>query len=446
MTNHTRRDWPYPGSRWWKFDFHTHTPASRDTPWHGLIGQEDALTPEQWLLRYMAADIDCVAITDHNSGAWVDCLKTAYGRMKAQADAGTAPDGFRELTLFPGVELSVQGGFHLLAVFDPSTTTSGIDTLLGRVGYEGTKGDSDGVTRLGAAEVVRAVIAAGGIPIPAHADRQGDQGKALLAVREGTRECRFDADTIRQVMDTDGLLAVEWEDMAHPLPSRVEKQAKRLARVLGSDCHNFRNANRPGSRFTWVKMATPALGGLRLALMDGERFSIRRGDDPRPFDPFALPEHFIEAVQITDARYMGQGESARLECNPWFNALIGGRGTGKSTVVHALRLGLRREHELDRLDEHSEPRATFERFNRIPRGRDDEGGLRDTTAITLSIMRDTVRHHLHWRRDGTGPVVEEESDTGRKESASQEVCRVMEGGREAFERRYQRLGREVSGV
>lgn len=23
--------WPYPGARWWKFDFHTHTPASKDT-------------------------------------------------------------------------------------------------------------------------------------------------------------------------------------------------------------------------------------------------------------------------------------------------------------------------------------------------------------------------------------------------------------------------------
>lgn len=24
--------WPFPGARWWRFDFHTHTPASRDTP------------------------------------------------------------------------------------------------------------------------------------------------------------------------------------------------------------------------------------------------------------------------------------------------------------------------------------------------------------------------------------------------------------------------------
>ena len=62
-----------------------------------------------------------------------------------------------------------------------------------------------------------------------------------------------------------------------------------------------------------------------------------------PFDPFALPDHFIEAVEITEARCMGRGQTAKLEFNPWFNALIGGRGTGKSTVVHLSRLALRRE-------------------------------------------------------------------------------------------------------
>jgi hypothetical protein len=36
------------------------------------------LTPETWLLKYMTAEIDCVAVTDHNSGAWIDKLKTAY--------------------------------------------------------------------------------------------------------------------------------------------------------------------------------------------------------------------------------------------------------------------------------------------------------------------------------------------------------------------------------
>lgn len=120
--------WPYPGSRWWKFDFHTHTPASKDTPWHELIGQENALTPEAWLLKYMGAGIDCVAVTDHNSGAWIDKLKAAYAVMQANP-----PEGFRELYLFPGVEISVNGGFHLLAIFGAEKATSDIDTLLGAV-------------------------------------------------------------------------------------------------------------------------------------------------------------------------------------------------------------------------------------------------------------------------------------------------------------------------
>ena len=35
-----------------------------------------------------------------------------------------------------------------------------------------------------------------------------------------------------------------------------------------------------------------------------------------------------------------------MELNPWLNAIIGGRGTGKSTLIEFLRLGLRREDEL----------------------------------------------------------------------------------------------------
>ena len=72
--------WPYPGSRWWKFDFHTHTPASFDTSaWQKTLGTEDAVTPEKWLLKFMSAEIDCVVISDHNSGEWIDKLKAGYG-------------------------------------------------------------------------------------------------------------------------------------------------------------------------------------------------------------------------------------------------------------------------------------------------------------------------------------------------------------------------------
>ena len=413
----TNTDWPYPGSRWWKFDFHTHTPASKDTTaWQRAIGSPDELTAEAWLLKYMAAEIDCVAVTDHNSGAWIDQLNKAYATMKEQDDLGLAPEGFRELTLFPGVEISVSGGFHLLAIFGPEASTRTITDLLSAVRYQGTDGDSDGVTREGPETVIEEVLKAGGLPVPAHADQE----KGLLRCQPESKRSQIDANTLRQAINVKGLLAVEWCDGSSSWPERVADAENRLARVLGSDCHSFQGNAVPGSRFTWVKMASPTLEGLRLALLDGNGVSIRRSDDGE-FNPFRVPPHAITAIDIEGGRYIGNGQPARLECSPFFNAIVGGRGTGKSSVVHALRLAARREQELTQLGPDSEPRAQFEDFRKTARGRDDKGALRDSTEIRVEWEHDDTRLRLRWRVDGQGVVVEEWADNQWLESISQSV-------------------------
>lgn len=409
--------WPYPGSRWWKFDFHTHTPASKDTdPWQRAIGTPDALTPERWLLKFMAAEIDCVAVTDHNSAAWIDPLKAAYAQMKARADAGNPPAGFRELTIFPGVEISANGGVHVLAIFDPSATTSDIDSLLGAVEYEGSKGDSDGETRKSVAAVIAKIIERGGIPIPAHADAE----KGLLRVNPGTRQCALSTNTVRQALEVEELLAVEWCDLAHPYPQAMERLAEPLARVLGSDCHNFQGANVPGSRYTWVKMARPTLEGLRLALLDGNGVSIRRSDEG-PFEPFKTPAHLLRRIEVENAKAMGNGRAAIIELSPYFNAIVGGRGTGKSTLVHALRLATRREDELQALPKDSEPRERFEAFRQIARGRDDKGALRPTTAIRVEWQHEDKHLRLCWGNEGKDLEVQEWRDGQWQPSSSQLV-------------------------
>jgi DNA repair ATPase RecN len=384
-------EWTYPGARWWKFDFHTHTPASKDTDaWQRAMGTADELTAEQWLLKYMSAGIDCVAVTDHNSGAWVDKLKTAYASMRVDP-----PDGFRELHLFPGVELSVNGGFHLLAVFNMDATSSDIDSLLGKVDYSGTKGDSDGVTRRSAADVVQAVLDAGALPIPAHADAS----KGLLQLKtEGSTQSALDHQTIELLLSNPGVLAMEVLTPATPKPSAYTQSKLNWAEVIGSDCHTFRGPAVPGSRYTWIKMAKPSLEGLRLALLDGQGVSVRRSDDVEPFAPFDRPEHFVEAIEVADARFMGRSSKpTRLEFNPYFNAVVGGRGTGKSTVVHSLRLAFRRERELDAS---GDPSETFTRFNRVAKSRNELGGLLATTNIKITLSRDGIRHRLLWRQDG----------------------------------------------
>ncbi|WP_054284846.1 TrlF family AAA-like ATPase [Gulbenkiania mobilis] len=409
--------WPHPGSRWWKFDFHTHTPASKDTDaWQKAMGTPDEITPEKWLLKYMAAEIDCVAVTDHNSGAWIDGLKAAYAEMKAQADAGTPPAGFREITIFPGVEISANGGVHVLALFDPSATTSDIDSLLGAVEYRGTKGDSDGETQKAVNEVIAKILEAGAIAIPAHVDRD----KGLLRVNPGTRECGMSAATVKLALEVEGLLAVEWCDLDNPYPEAMEKLARPLARVLGSDCHSFQGAKEPGSAYTWVKMAKPTLEGLRLALLDGNGVSLRRSEEGS-FDPFKTPAHVIRSITVEKAKVMGNGKPAVIEMSPYFNAIVGGRGTGKSTVVHALRLATRREAEIQALPKESEPRERFEAFRMVAKGRDDEGALKPDTAIRVEWQHGTTRLRLCWRDEGKAVEVEEWRDGQWQPSASQSV-------------------------
>lgn len=395
-------EWPFPGSRWWKFDFHTHTPASTDTPWHPLIGSPDDLTPEAWLQKYMAAKIDCVAITDHNYGLWIDRLKAAYATMEKDR-----PEYFRELHLFPGVELSVNVGIHILAIFDKNTGTSEIDTLLGKVDYAGTKGDSDGVTRKSPVEVLEAISRAGGIAIPAHVD----QAKGLLRTRPNEPgKCLLDAQTVKQLLERPELIAMEIVDPAFTPPAIYTDAKLRLARVLGTDCHNFREGypQLPGSRFTWVKMAEPSLEALRLALIDGDGVSIRRSDDSGPdFQPFETPDELIEGITIRDARFMGRGQPQGFQFSPWLNALVGGRGSGKSTLVHLLRIAMQREHELNRFDAKSPLLRDFERFTKVSRLRNDEGALLASTQVELIYRHQGARYRISWSDGGSRVSVEE---------------------------------------
>ena len=400
------RDWCYPGARWWKFDLHAHTSASSD---YGKGGQQATLrqvSPKEWLLGFMRAGVDCVAVTDHNSGDWIDSLKNARHELETEPH----PD-YRPLYLFPGVEITASTGTHVLAILDADRTAGDIATLLGDVGYRGQRGACDTVAEASPGGVVEAIGKAGGIPILAHVDRPS--GAWELA-----------GDALVPLLDSPGLFAMEVVDPGSAKPDLYRQRKLGWTEVLGSDSHHptgSDGASFPGSHYTWIKMTTPSLEGLRLALLDGGGFSIRRSDDTRPFDPWLLPEHFVEIVEVEDAKYMGRGNPATFAFNPWLNALVGGRGTGKSTVLHTLRLVAGRDRELTNLDEGSEPRRTFERFNRVPAHRTDRGGLEEATEIRWTVMRDGVRHRIVWSDGGRQVRVEEQTDDGWKPSSVQSV-------------------------
>ena len=328
------------GSCWWKFDFHTHTPASNDYGKGPDQSTHKEISPRDWLLNYMQQEIDCVAITDHNSGAWIDRLKNELNIMKEEN-----LEGFRNIYLFPGVEISVNGGIHVLAIFSTEKGTSDIDSLFGAVEFaSSSKGSSDDVTNKSFSDVVEAVHRAGGIAIPAHVDKSNGLLE-LVNNPGGGRSSRISGTTLKQALECDKILAMELIDPSFTKPSIYEELNTNWTEILGSDSHHPSGIGEQrfhGSHFTWVKMGIPSIEGVRLALLDGP-LSIRRSDQ-EDGDPNEHAQLIIESVEIDNARYMGRGSPFKIDFNPWLSTIIGGRGTGKSSLIEFIRLAFNREN------------------------------------------------------------------------------------------------------
>ncbi|MGG3871111.1 TrlF family AAA-like ATPase [Brevibacillus laterosporus] len=381
------------GAKWWKFDFHTHTPASYD------YGKGDhalqSLTPKQWLLNVMSKEIDCVAVTDHNSGAWIDILKSELKDMEQHNI-----EGYRPLTIFPGVEITVHTGIHLLAIFDPDKTSETIIELLGACDYDGTKGNSDGCTRKSFSEVVEEITKRKGIAIPAHVD----QPSGLFVVHEGN--------TLRSSLQVNGLLAIQICDNSFNKPQIYNESKLNLSEVAGSDSHH---PDQLGTSFTWVKMEKPDINALKLALHDGDDGVIRFDNCPQ--NPNDLNNRFfIKNIEIIHAAKAGRGEPLKIPFSPWLNTIIGGRGSGKSSIIEFLRLILDQKDNLpDKL------KTDFEKFAQISEGRGKQGMLTDNTEIRVEMRKDGRDIALIWKNN----LIKEEHRNIQGEWEKQEQSNII---------------------
>ena len=365
--------WDWSGSRWWRVDFHTHSPASHD---FGSQSERDAQDWECWIKAVRDAEIQAVAITDHN---------TAEGISKLQQAAASVEDA---PVLFPGVEITASDGVHLLLLMDPDCKQQHIDALLSKAEIPVDKRGAETARSLLSIEKILGECGGDTLIIGAHVNT--DAG--LLQEHDGQQRIA--------VLRHQNLAAVEvlpnkdidesWLD-----GSRSEIK-RRLPQVWASDGHDF---NELGRRFTWVKMTRPNLEGLRLALLDGAPSSLKTELD----DPNVHADLAIESITVDKGKFIGRSEPITVEFNPWLNAIIGGRGTGKSTLIDFCRKTLRREAELDRSDSSEEGslRSLFERRMRVSPSRRVEGLLTDGTRVEVVYRKNSERFVLSWDQKGS---------------------------------------------
>ncbi|CZT27349.1 TrlF family AAA-like ATPase [Pseudomonas cerasi] len=362
------------GARWWKFDFHTHSPASFDySPTD--INLKNTITPKQWLLDYIEKGVECVAITDHNTGAWVDQLKIAAEELRQEN---------KIITLFPGVEITASGNVHILAIFDPSKSSSDIQAVLGAAKFRGTWGDSDSVTEESPENVIEEIIKYGGIAIPAHIDMKAGMCTQISSMLTLKQICRK-ASAV-EVIFPDAVAG----DKSFEILKGYKSQNFGLPEVIGSDSHH---PSKIGRAFTWVKMSTPSIDGVRLALLDGSS-SIKRFNKVE--QPNATSDNLLISICIGNAQYCARDKPLTIQFNPWLNSIIGSRGSGKSSILEFIRIGMGRDKDIYKLPETNEIRSSFERFAQIPLNREAEGVLHKDMTISCVVFKQGAYYNLSW--------------------------------------------------
>jgi energy-coupling factor transporter ATP-binding protein EcfA2 len=346
--------------------FHVHSPESHD--WSRSPGDKEANDPTQFLtgdagtsafLDQLAKHFRIVCITDH--------LKSGYAC--ALAEAAKSRD---DITIFPGVEASVVGGqlgssrIHLLAIFPPTTKAAVIDRI-----YASHAGDEPfpaGEDRTGKeefkldgtlAEWASVIRSQGGIFVAAHVD---EHPRGLRARFRATREGSLGFDrtgkgsdappeVVKQVSEEylgyiselapDAIEIMNPNDRQHYAEFTTHDGKKhRLPCVSRSDHHSVEEFARD-ELTTWVKVAQPNFSSVVDALGFFETRIRFKDDLPKTPSPRLL------GIRLRSPSKDGLFEDAVIAFNPNLNCLIGPRGSGKSTVIEALRYAMGLNSALD---------------------------------------------------------------------------------------------------
>ncbi len=327
-------------SRWWKCDFQVATPA-----WDFQFDRQYDLTSDagkdEFLDEYMAAlvnkGVEVIALADHNTGAWIDLVKASAAKHNVH--------------VFPGCEITTASGAdgaHLLLIGDIDKTGQDFDRLIHGV--------------LGFSQEHPPYITQGKKRIPASSPRTITQildalpdGFLAIAPHVHTENGIASKNTARgdirwKALHHEKLAAVDPGDCTGSLvegdgfAQRFRRRElsdfprlRDLAFVATSDAYSFEKF---GSRFTWVRMGEVSLEALRQAFIDHESRVLCHWATQLNAYPNRNPNN-IRHAWISKLEVAGQLANSRLPIevalHPNLNVVIGGRGSGKSTVVSAIR-------------------------------------------------------------------------------------------------------------
>ena len=334
---------------WKKCDFQVHSP--RDRNWTGprplgigepvsetgapATAEDVAVARTEWAKdfvdRCVAKGLRAVALTDHHEMVMVPYVQKAI-EVRKEADSDL------DLWFFPGMELTASGGKQCLILFDADLSEQWREQAQSKLGI--AYADLD--TRSPAGPRVAQLTC----PYPDIAELLdelvGLRGKYIVLpnVSQGNRYTVLTEGghgEFRRMPYVGGYL-----DRGQTIDTLSPRNRRRLSgtdkswslrEIYPLPTSDSRSADflGLGQNKAWIKLAEPTAEAIRQAFL-GHRSRISVAS-PK------VPSLIVAATKIEGSKIL---ELTSLTISPEFNAVIGGRGTGKSSFLEYVAFGLGR--------------------------------------------------------------------------------------------------------
>jgi len=323
------------GGHFYRSDFQVHTP--RDTQWDGprpTSATERRSFAADFVQACRAKQLHAVAITDHHDFVFFPYIAEA---ARDEVDAEGKPIAEKDrLVVFPGLELTLSVPCQAIMILDTDFPHSKLDDVLKALHFEPID------------------AALGVIPQTIPLQDSGDinalhdkldkhlwlKGRYILLpnvspagykslLRQSFQTKYNDMPCVGGYLDGDMSVFTKKVGEKRILDGGDKAWGlKRLALFQTSDSRAA-GFSELGESSSWVKWARPTAEALRQACLARES---RVSHDEPP-----VPNAWISRIVVSGSKFMGHVDVA---LNRQYTALIGGRGTGKSTTLDYLRWAL----------------------------------------------------------------------------------------------------------
>jgi type III restriction enzyme len=323
------------GAHFYKCDFQVHTP--RDINWSG----DDAVTPgerkiyaEELIHACRKKGLNAIAITDHH-----DFVFFPYVRKAAQDeldDTGQPiPENMR-VVVFPGIELTLTAPTcQALLILDADFPENLFPSVLAALSISPAplEGSKHATIQRIPQNVVNDLTHLYQ-KLNSHQQLNGrftvfpnvtENGHGTL-LRSGFANFYKTMPCVGGYVDGPAQFGTGNSSIISG--ENREYGFKSIAFFQTSD-NRKRNHADLGKHTTWVKWSRPTAEALRQACLAKE--SRLSQNEPE------LPNIWINSISVSNSKFLGRVE---LDLNQQYNAVIGGRGTGKSTILEYLRWSL----------------------------------------------------------------------------------------------------------